>query len=108
MYHLRDTDGRRMLLAFHLTRGSLQESKASMFEPGSVVCIKRPFYHGFADGQEGIRIEDENFHNVTVRALCSLSTGGRPADERAAPVEPTMHHVGAEDAQQGFKSCSHA
>jgi hypothetical protein len=81
MYHLRDSDGRRMLLAFHLTRGSLQESKASMLEPGSVVCFKRPFYHGFADGQEGIRIEDENFHNVTVRVPCFLSTDGHPADE---------------------------
>lgn len=66
MYHIRDCNGEQFLLAFHLSRGSQAEKAAYDLKPGMTICFEQPFWHGFSDGQEGLRIEDDDFKSVKV------------------------------------------
>jgi hypothetical protein len=68
LYLLRDTDNRQLTLAFYVDRGSPQEQAAYKYKPGTVIGIQRAFWHGFADGQQGVRIETEDFNDVSVRS----------------------------------------
>jgi hypothetical protein len=67
MYQVRDKTGKKLLLAFHVTHPRKKENAQQLlYQPGTLVSIRNAAQHRFADGQEGLRIEDEQFENVEV------------------------------------------
>jgi hypothetical protein len=70
MYQVRDKTGKKLLLAFHVTHPRKKEkAQQLLYQPGTLVSIRNATQHRFADGQEGFRIEDEQFENVEVSCV---------------------------------------
>jgi hypothetical protein len=67
MYRVRDTAGKLSLLAFYLNNGNKDAARVAKFRTGTTLVIEQPWAKIFADGQHGIRLEDEDVNTVTVR-----------------------------------------
>lgn len=69
MYRMRDKDGETFLLAFYLDNSANPATvqKLKSYKPGDMMCIENALSHQFMDGQEGVRLEDEELDDVTVR-----------------------------------------
>jgi hypothetical protein len=72
MFRVRDTAGDFGLLAFYLNTGNPDAARLGKLKPGMTLVIDRPWAKIFMDGQHGVRLEDEDVADVTVRGVESV------------------------------------
>lgn len=68
MYRAKDAKGDELLVAFYLNNGNPRDAELRTFQPGQTMCFLKPQFHYFFDGQQGLRIEDEQLDDLKVRS----------------------------------------
>lgn len=68
VFHVKDRDGKIAAIALYLDDPSSYNPKE--FKVGNTVCVKYAFQKIFADGRQGVRVEEGSSLKGTKHCLC--------------------------------------
>ncbi|KAI5814376.1 hypothetical protein BZA77DRAFT_99155 [Pyronema omphalodes] len=73
LLHVRDKNNEQLLVSFNDNQRGASFANHPHLKPGNTIAVLYPEFHGFADGQIGFRIEEEDIQARTTKILpCSL------------------------------------